>query len=104
MIARIWRTHIADGQDAEYDSFATSRSIPMFHAQPGFLGILLAHDGTERLVISLWQDTSCVQALHQAPCYNETVRALEATRILQGPSTIQLLELDQCLFGDLEAD
>jgi heme-degrading monooxygenase HmoA len=100
MIARIWRTRIDECRAADYETFISCKSMPMFRSQHGFLGALFGRDGTERVVISLWRDRSSVGALARSPGYTRTVWELEATRMLAGATSVQVLQLDQVLITD----
>lgn len=94
MIVRIWRTRIDGGRADEYLDFAQSESLPMFRAQPGFAGVLFAAREAERAVITLWDDLDAVDALDSSPTYAATVEAIEATGFLDGPSTVEVLDLE----------
>jgi hypothetical protein len=100
MIVRIWRTRIDERRAADYDAFVSSKSMPMFRCQPGFLGALFASDGSKRLVISLWRDRSSAGVLNESSTYVSTVRELETTGILIGTSPVEVLQLDRLLILD----
>jgi heme-degrading monooxygenase HmoA len=95
MMARIWRTEIDETRADAYRDFARSRSLPMFRAQPGFAGALFAALGAERAVITLWHDLAAVDALEHSKSYKATVAEIEATGFLQGPSTVEVFELEE---------
>src|SRR5262245_6708677 len=95
MIVRIWLTHIDQTRADEYRDFAHSRSLPMFRAQPGFVGVLFAAHRAERAVITLWRDLASVEALDQSQTYKATVAEIEATGFLQGQSVVEVLELEE---------
>ena len=40
MVARIWRTGVKPERFEKYERFARERSLPMFRAQRGFIGVL----------------------------------------------------------------
>jgi heme-degrading monooxygenase HmoA len=92
VIVRIWRTGIDPARAGEYERFAEERSLPMFRDQRGYKGVLFttAPDGG-RAVISFWQDQHAVDALDSSESYRETASALDATGILQGEQTVELL-------------
>jgi heme-degrading monooxygenase HmoA len=94
MIVRIWRTHIDQARAGEYLDFAQSKSLPMFRAQPGFAGMLFAAHEAERAVLTLWDDLAAVEALNTSHAYTDTVEAIEATGVVRGPSTVEVLELE----------
>jgi heme-degrading monooxygenase HmoA len=89
-IARIWRTRIDESRAADYQRFANERSLPMFRAHAGFLGVLFGGAGDERVVISFWRDTEAVRTLEQSPRYRETVREIEAGSFILGPSSVEV--------------
>jgi heme-degrading monooxygenase HmoA len=95
MIVRIWRTHVQERREQEYRDFARSRSLPMFRAQPGFLGVMFTAHRAERAVISMWKDVASVEALDRSPTYRSTVSEIEASGFLRGPSTVEVLEVDE---------
>jgi heme-degrading monooxygenase HmoA len=97
MIARIWRTTIDETRADQYLDFARSRSLPMFRSQQGFVGALFARQRAERTVISLWRDLASAHALDGSPTYKATVAEIEAIGFIVGPSTIDVLEVEQIL-------
>ncbi len=100
MIVRIWRTKIDQTRADEYRDFAHSRSLPMFRAQPGFVGVLFAAHRAERAVITLWQDLASVETLDHSQTYKITVAEIEASGLLQGHSTVEVLELEEIFLKD----
>jgi heme-degrading monooxygenase HmoA len=103
MIVRIWRTHIDEDRAAEYRDFARLRSLPMFRAQRGFAGVLFAARGDARAVITLWDDLAAVDALEDSQTYKTTVADIEATGLLRGPSTIEVLHIEQLFLREAAA-
>jgi len=101
MIVRIWRVQIDQTRANEYRDFAHFRSLPMFHAQPGFVGVLFAAHRAERAVITLWQDLASVEGLDHSQTFKTTVAEIEATGLLQGRSTVEVLELEGVFLEDL---
>jgi quinol monooxygenase YgiN len=87
---RVWRTHIDGGQAAEYEHFAATESLPMFRAQPGFLGLLFGRDGDKCIVTTLWKDHAAADALENSPAYQDTVARI--SRFLVGESTVERFE------------
>jgi heme-degrading monooxygenase HmoA len=100
MIVRIWRTRIDQARTGEYLDFAQSKSLPMFRAQPGFAGVLFAAREDERAVITLWDDLAAVEALDHSATYAATVEAIEATGVIRGSSTVEVLELEATFLRD----
>jgi hypothetical protein len=94
MIVRIWRTRIDDRRATDYQSFARSKSLPMFRTQAGFAGLLFAGRGAERAVISFWHDLPSVEGLEVSDTYRATVAEIAATGLLEGESTVEVLEID----------
>jgi heme-degrading monooxygenase HmoA len=98
VIARLWKTGIAPGRAEAYEAFARDVSLPMFHAQPGFLGVVMGRDvdrdpdpGTNRAwVLTLWQDQAAVDALAASPTYQATVAAILAAGLLAGEQTTEV--------------
>jgi heme-degrading monooxygenase HmoA len=94
VIARLWKTGIAAGRGAAYEAFARDVSLPMFHAQPGFLGVVMgrdgASDGERAWVLTLWQDQAAVDALASSPTYQATVAAILAAGLLAGEQTTEV--------------
>jgi heme-degrading monooxygenase HmoA len=93
MIIRIWRTQVDPARLEEYELFAKKHSLPMFRAQRGFLGVLFVGAGSERAVISLWEDAEAVAALDSSPSYREAVARISATDFLAGSSSVEAFEV-----------
>lgn len=102
MIARTWRTRIDPARAGDYRTFARCISLPMFRAQPGFLGVLFATSADGRTVTTLWQDLDSLEALERSPAYRRTVARLDATGILIQSGQVELLGLDGAYFADTE--
>ena len=103
MIARIWRTQIDETRADDYRRFAHVKSLPMFRAQPGFVGVLFAANLAERAVITLWRDIASAQRLDQSETYKSTVAEIEATGFLRGESSVEVLELEGFFLEDATA-
>ena len=82
MIARVWHTQLQPDRLDDYEAFARERSLPMFRAQDGLLGVLLLGEGVERRVLTLWRDEAAIAALEASAAYRATVAALLETGIL----------------------
>jgi heme-degrading monooxygenase HmoA len=89
VIVRIWRTRLDPTRLKEYEVFAERHSLPMLGAQRGFLGVLFAGVGSERAVISLWEDAEAVAALDLPPTYRDTVARISATGFLVGSASVK---------------
>jgi heme-degrading monooxygenase HmoA len=92
-VVRIWTTEIDPTRADEYDEFARTRSLPMFAAQPGFLGVVLAAVDERRTVITLWRDSAAAAALDTSESYQATVAAIGATGFLVGDARLDVLEV-----------
>jgi hypothetical protein len=93
LVMRIWRTQIDDSRAREYEDFARDVSLPMFRRHKGFLGVLFAGTGGERVVVTLWSDRSAVLSLEASADYQATVRTIEAAGFLRPPQRIELLDM-----------
>jgi heme-degrading monooxygenase HmoA len=90
MLARIWTTGIDVARADEYERFAREESLPMFHAQPGFRGVLMMREGDTCRVITLWEDQAAIDRLADSPGYQATVRRIVATGFLKGGQTTEV--------------
>lgn len=93
MIARLWRTKVRAGHEADYERFAAAVSLPMFRAQAGIVGVLLLRAPGERAALSLWQGEGAVAGLSASPRYRDTVRRLEAAGLLLGSPGLEAFEV-----------
>ncbi len=92
MIVRIWRTGIDPGRVEEYETFAREYSVPMFRKQRGFQGVLFLRMGGRAAVITLWGNMYAVERLAGSPSYQETVKRIVETGILEGDQTVEIFE------------
>jgi heme-degrading monooxygenase HmoA len=90
VIARIWRTRVLAGKEAEYESFVRDRSLPMFREQPGFLGVFFLKSGAERAVITLWRSQNDIHRLEKSPSYRQTVEHITEAGIIGGDSSVEV--------------
>jgi heme-degrading monooxygenase HmoA len=94
-VVRIWRTGVDPQQISSYKRFAQSKSLPMFRAHAGFLGVFFTHrDDGLHAVITLWQDRASVEALEESPIYLQTVRELESSGLLVGESSVEVFDVE----------
>ncbi len=93
MIARIWRSTVNFDQIEAYEHFAQNQSLPMFRQQPGFLGVFFLRGYRDCTVLSLWIDSSAIEALATSTTYQATVRQLQASGLLRGQSSVELFEV-----------
>jgi heme-degrading monooxygenase HmoA len=92
-VARIWRTTIDVNRADEYERFANDQSLLMFRRHDGFLGVVFAGQGADRIVITFWRRQANIDALNSSPFYRETVEEIEATGFIAGPSTTEAFEI-----------
>ena len=90
LIVRIWRTRVDPTRLKGSEVFAERHSLPMFRAPRGFLGVVFAGVGSERAVISLWEDAEAVAALDSSPSYRDTVARISATGFLVGSASVEV--------------
>jgi heme-degrading monooxygenase HmoA len=100
MMARIWRTRVDARRIGEYERFAIERSLPMFRAQPGFLGVLFLRAAGDCAVITLWKGADAIAALEASPTYLDTVAQITRTGFLTGESSVEVFEVHG---GDISA-
>lgn len=92
-VARIWRTTIDANRADEYERFASEQSLPMFRRHDGFLGVVFAGTGSERVVITFWSSHEAIDALNRSPLYRETVERIEATGFITGPASAEVFDI-----------
>jgi len=100
MKCRIWRTGVVSGRFEEYERFARDISLPMFQSQAGYRGVLMAGDGPERIVITLWEDDDAIAALDASRSYRDTVSRIVATGFLTGAQSVEIYDTH---LSDLDA-
>jgi heme-degrading monooxygenase HmoA len=100
MKCRIWRTGVVSGRFEEYERFAREISLPMFQSQAGYRGVLMAGDGPERIVITLWEDDDAIAALDASRSYRDTVSRIVATGFLTGAQSVEIYDTH---LSDLDA-
>ena len=94
-VVRIWRTGVDPQQISSYKRFTQSKSLPMFRAHSGFLGVFFTHrDDGLYAVITLWQDRASVEALEESPIHLQTVRELESSGFLVGESSVEVFDVE----------
>jgi heme-degrading monooxygenase HmoA len=92
MKCRIWRTQVVPGRFGEYERFAREVSLPMFQSQAGYRGVIMTGDGSERMVITLWENDHAIAALDTSPTYRETVSKIIATGFLTGEQSVEVYD------------
>ena len=106
MVARIWRTGVKPERFEEYERFARERSLPMFRAQRGFIGVLFMREKADRAaVLTLWEDEKEVEDLEVSPLYRQTVEAILGTDLLAREQSVELFKVHggRVLAADLAA-
>jgi heme-degrading monooxygenase HmoA len=93
MIARIWRTKVVPERRAEFERFAKEKSLPMFHKQAGFLGVMFLNGLVDTATLTFWENMDAVNALAKSETYHETVRQIEAAGFLVRESSIEVFEV-----------
>ena len=92
MKCRIWRTQVVPGRFEEYERFARDVSLPMFQSQAGYRGVMMAGEGPERIVITLWESDDAIAALDASPTYRDTVSKIIATGFLTGEQSVDVYD------------
>jgi heme-degrading monooxygenase HmoA len=94
MILRIWRTALDPSRREAYAQFERDRSLPMFRAQPGLLGVLFLREGADRAAaLTMWRDLAAVEALRHSPTYQDTSAVLQTSGLLTDKQTVELFEI-----------
>jgi heme-degrading monooxygenase HmoA len=93
MFARLWRSGVDERRRAEYERFARERSLPMFAAHDGFLGVLFLGAAQDSVtVLTLWESEDAIQQLEESSVYRQTVTDIEP--LLCGSQTVEILHLE----------
>ncbi|WP_036358131.1 hypothetical protein [Microvirga sp. BSC39] len=100
MKCRIWRTQVVPDRFGDYERFARETSLPMFRSQTGYRGVMMAGDGADRVVITLWENDDAIAALDASPTYRETVSKIIATGFLTGDQSVEVYDTH---LSDLDA-
>jgi quinol monooxygenase YgiN len=104
MLVRIWRTLVDPAREAEYVAFTQEYSLPMFRQQPGCLGVLFLNAPPNWGALSYWQNDAALAALATSPIYLKTVRQLDETGLLIGPSSVEVFAVHGGFVGNLILD
>lgn len=99
-VVRVWSTEIDGERAAEYEHFVSTKSVPMFRRQSGFVAALFCGQGRERTVITLWRDRAAIDALDSSETYRATVSAIEAAGFLQGLQRTEIFDLHSHIVRD----
>ncbi|MCP3805003.1 antibiotic biosynthesis monooxygenase [Allokutzneria sp. A3M-2-11 16] len=98
-VLRQWRTHVDEARADEYERFARERSLPMFREHDGLIGVLFAREGTECVVITLWENAEAVRRLEESSLYQRTVAEISAAGFLTGTSSVEAIPLHDMWFS-----
>jgi heme-degrading monooxygenase HmoA len=100
---RIWRARVDPQRLPEYERFALQESAAMFREQPGFKGVLFARNGSDCMVVSLWENEDALAALDSAALYRQTAQRLLATGVLLGSQSVEILNIHGYELPDVAA-
>ena len=102
MIARVWRAGINLTRMEEYRRFEQERCMPMFHKQPGLLGVLFLRQAEGHAAsLTIWEDRGAVEALQSSASYRETTHELAESALLAGSESVEIFEVEG---GDLRPE
>jgi heme-degrading monooxygenase HmoA len=93
MVLRLWAAGLDAARLTEYDAFANSRSLAMFKALEGCLGVIFLRSDVRGYVLSFWRDMASIEALEYSELYRSTVRNILAVGFLEEPQTTELVNL-----------
>jgi heme-degrading monooxygenase HmoA len=94
MVARIWRTGVKPERLEEYERFARERSLPMFHEQRRFIGVLFMREEEDRAaMLTLWEDEKAVEELEASPLYRQTVEIILGSGLLAKEQSVGVFEV-----------
>jgi heme-degrading monooxygenase HmoA len=92
-IVRIWRSDFDLSLSKEYDRFEIA-SLHMWIRQRGFAGTAFLRSGPDSAVtMSWWESRKDVEALPDSPTFRDSIRKLEASEMLRGQRSVELLEV-----------
>ena len=83
MLQSVWRGTIDPNRAGDYEDFAREVSVPMFRAQPGFRGCLIARRGAECEVLTLGDGPEAIGALNGSNSCRATVAKILATGFIR---------------------
>lgn len=99
MLLRIWRTRFDPERLAELNEFSKTRSTQMFDSFPGCMGHLFAHRDDTYMTVSMWVGRFHIDRAEGSEIYAETSEALDATGILRGDPSVEVLDIDALNLG-----
>jgi hypothetical protein len=102
MIVRLWTTSVDESRIAEYEENERTRSTPMFHQQPGCLGVLFLRSGEKCCALSFWKDLELVDRLKTSQSYLEASDFYSTSGMLLGKPSLRVFDVKGG-FLDLEA-
>ena len=101
MLVRTWKVHILKNRITDLKHFARTESLPMFKKQAGCLGVMFTLSGNLCATTTIWKDMESIVALKTSPTYNETVKKIVATGMLEGEQSVEIFD---CFGGFLELE
>lgn len=72
MTLRLWMTGLDPSKASEYDALANSRSLAMFRALEGCMGVIFVRSDERGYVLSSWRDTASIEALEDFECVHNS--------------------------------
>lgn len=93
MIVRLWTTRVDQNRIAEYEENEKSRSLPMFHQQPGCLGVLFLRSSENCFALTLWKDRESVERLKTSQSYLEASAFYSNSGMLLEQPSLQVFEV-----------
>ena len=93
MIVRLWATRVVTNRITEYEQNERSRSTPMFHKQPGCLGVLFLRAGENCFALTFWKDLQSVERLKTSESYLEASAFYSNSSMLIGEPSLQVFEV-----------
>ena len=92
MIVRLWTVRVDKDRIAEYEENEQNRSTPMFHKQPGCLGVLFLRAGENCFALTFWKDLESVERLKTSQSYLEASAFYSHSGMLLGEPSLQVFE------------
>jgi heme-degrading monooxygenase HmoA len=93
MIVRFWKTRVDENRITEYEQNERNRSTPMFHRQPGCLGVLFLRGGENCFALTFWKDLESVERLKTSESYLEASAFYSNSGMLLGEPSLQVFEV-----------
>lgn len=71
----------------------------MFASHHGFLGVMFTASPGQRAVVTFWESPEAAAGLAESSLYRQTVTAIEAPGFLEGPSNVEVFELQDAFMA-----